>query len=106
MDVKNEAVQHAVFGTGKITKKDGNIITVAFQKPYGEKKFLFPDAFAKHLTLCKASLTPEIEKELRSRRMQIAAEHERIERAGKIARFRADTVAAKANKKTRAKTKK
>jgi len=106
MDVKNEAVRHAVFGAGKITRQNGNIITVAFPKPYGEKKFLFPDAFATHLTPCKASLKPEIEKELRARRIEIAAEHERIERAGKIARFRADAAAAKANKKTREKAKK
>jgi hypothetical protein len=105
MDVLHVTVKHAKFGEGQVTQQENSTLTVAFPKPYGEKKFLYPNAFAKHLSLCDTSLRPEMEKELRSHRMKIAESQERMERAERMARFRADST-AKAKKKPRAKAKK
>jgi len=105
MNVLNATVNHTVFGTGKITQQDGNILSVTFPKPYGKKKFLYPNAFVKHLTLCDASLLPAMEKELLAHRMQIVEEQDRQDRAERIARFRAEST-AKAKKKPCAKAKK
>ncbi len=105
MNVLNLTVKHAIFGTGRITQQDETVLTVTFPKPYGEKKFVYPNAFSKYLTLCDASLRPEMKQELLSYRKQVAEERDRAERARKLARLRADS-AANAKKKPRAKTKK
>ncbi len=105
MNVLNATVKHAIFGTGKIMQQEENILTVAFPKPYGKKKFLYPNAFAKHLKLCDAALRSEMEQELIVHRRQVAEEKERMDRAERIARLRADST-AKAKKKPRTKSKK
>ena len=43
MELRSQAVKHAVFGKGIITEVSGNTITVCFAQ--GEKKFPCPDAF-------------------------------------------------------------
>ena len=105
MDVLNATVTHNIFGTGKITQQEESVLTIVFSKPYGKKRFLYPNAFAKHLTFCDTELRPEMEQELLSHRMQIAEEQDRVDRAERIARFRADST-AKAKKKPRPRTKK
>ena len=49
MQLMGQAVQHTAFGKGVVTEQKGNIITVQFSQ--GEKRFLYPDAFQKFLTL-------------------------------------------------------
>lgn len=105
MNVLDKIVEHAIFGTGKITQQEESTLTVIFPEPYGKKKFLYPNVFAKHLTFCDAALLPKIEEELLSHRIQIAEEQDRVDRAERIARFRADS-SAKVKKKPRAKAKK
>lgn len=49
MQLIGQAISHKAFGKGIVTGCDKNIITVCF--PAGDKRFLYPDAFTKHLTL-------------------------------------------------------
>lgn len=49
MQLVGQAVAHKVFGQGIITDCSGNIVTVSF--PQGDKKFIYPDAFANFLML-------------------------------------------------------
>ncbi len=49
MQLTGQAVQHAAFGRGVVTDQRDNIITVSFSQ--GEKRFVYPDAFKKFLTL-------------------------------------------------------
>jgi len=105
MNLLHVFVEHSVFGKGEITQYTSEMITVDFSKPHGQKRFLYPSAFSKHLTLCDAALIPELETELKSYNMGIAAAQDRVDRAERIARFRADST-AKAKKPPRARTKK
>ena len=89
MNVLNITVKHEVFGIGRITEQEEDIITITFPKPYGKRKFLYPNAFLQHLTLCDASLTPEMEQELQLHHIQIKVEQNRVDHADRMARYRA-----------------
>ncbi|WP_242862876.1 hypothetical protein [Clostridium sp. C105KSO13] len=58
MQVVGKKVEHKVFGQGTITNHSGNIVTISFPKE--EKKFIYPDAFAKFLTFKNKSAQNEI----------------------------------------------
>src|SRR5690625_664244 len=45
----NEEITHKVFGEGNIVDQDASIITIDFNT--GIKKFVYPDAFGKFITL-------------------------------------------------------
>ena len=49
MQLLGQPVRHNAFGTGVITGLSGNIITIDFAQ--GEKRFQYPDAFSRFLTL-------------------------------------------------------
>lgn len=51
MQLIGQAIRHETFGKGIVTERNRNILTVCFSD--GDKQFLYPDAFAKHLTLKK-----------------------------------------------------
>jgi len=53
-----QTVKHISFGKGIISNLSGNIVTVKFS--VGEKKFLFPEAFSKFLTLKDTNRQAEI----------------------------------------------
>lgn len=50
MDLVNKQVEHRVFGQGRVVKCSDSYVKINF--PSGNKKFVFPDAFEKYLTLC------------------------------------------------------
>ena len=49
MDLVNKKVTHKIFGKGRIIKYDDSYVDIDF--PAGNKKFVFPDAFGKYLTV-------------------------------------------------------
>lgn len=49
IDLINKQVLHDVFGKGNVVKHNDSYIRICFKS--GEKKFVFPDAFDKYLTL-------------------------------------------------------
>ena len=86
MQLLGQPVRHNAFGTGVITGRSGNIITIDFAQ--GEKRFQYPDAFSRFLTLKDAGKQNEIragyERRLRAERAERQKELERQERLGKI----------------------
>ena len=54
MNLINEAVTHKVFGEGSIVEHEESIITIEFNKDI--KKFVYPDAFGKFITLNDRSI--------------------------------------------------
>ena len=49
MNLINEEITHKVFGEGNIVDHDESVITIDFNKD--TKKFVYPDAFGKFITL-------------------------------------------------------
>ena len=58
----NVKVMHKTFGEGTVTEHIGNYITVKFSS--AEKKFVYPDAFERFLSLADGGITSEIEADL------------------------------------------
>ena len=77
MQLLGQPVRHNAFGTGVITGLSGNIITIDFAQ--GEKRFQYPDAFSRFLTLKDAGKQNEIragyERRLRAERAERQKEH-------------------------------
>ena len=102
MDLLHAIILHQVFGRGEIVEQDGEMISVTFAKPYGKKKFLFPEAFQQHLSLEDGALQSEVDKMLEKSNLLLIKEQARAERSERIARYRASSVEkSKANKKTK-----
>lgn len=60
MNLINEEVTHKVFGEGNIVDHDESIITIDFNE--GIKKFVYPDAFEKFITLNDESIANSLKK--------------------------------------------
>ncbi len=58
MDLANKQVMHQKFGKGNVVKCSDAYIKIDF--PSGEKKFVFPDAFEKYLTLTNEEAAEKI----------------------------------------------
>lgn len=75
MKFKNEEVEHKIFGTGKIIKTSDSYVEIEF--PVGIKKFLFPDAFAKHLTLLNKEKESIIDEMVEEKEKELQEEEEK-----------------------------
>lgn len=62
MIFENVKVVHKTFGEGTVTEHIGNYITVKFAT--AEKKFVYPDAFDRFLSLENGGINAEIEADL------------------------------------------
>lgn len=62
MKLEGKSIQHISFGAGVITELKENMITVSF--PQGDKKFLYPDAFERFLSLKDENAQTRIEQKL------------------------------------------
>jgi|SRR5690606_28772886 len=72
MNLVNKEVTHKHFGEGSIVKHNDSIIEINFATE--NKKFVFPDAFVKHLTLHDKNAAHSLEKVIEKRE----SERERI----------------------------
>ena len=85
MQLIGQAIRHETFGKGIVTGWDRNILPVCF--PGGDKRFLYPDAFARrHLTLRNQEMQAEIQelllaKEAEKQEAQQAMQEEQERRA-------------------------
>lgn len=82
MQLIGQAVRHQMFGKGVVTAREEGTLTVCFAG--GEKKFLYPDAFEKHLVLKNQALQDKVagilharEEEERTRQRKWQEEQER-----------------------------
>ena len=105
MDIMHATVRHQTFGQGEIVQVNDDVVSVSFQNHPERKKFPFPGAFDTHLTLENEALHAEMAELLRQNNLLVAAEQQRVERADRIAQFRADSI-EKANVSAKAKKKK
>lgn len=55
MELTGIAVSHGKFGPGEILGEHEGKITVQFASPYGQKDFVYPDAFERFLIARDAS---------------------------------------------------
>lgn len=65
MQLIGQAIRHETFGKGIVTNLGNNTLTICFVQ--GEKKFIYPDAFSKHLTLKNSTMQREIQGILKKR---------------------------------------
>ncbi|MDD4715132.1 MAG: hypothetical protein PHT34_01075 [Oscillospiraceae bacterium] len=86
MQLVGQVVKHKAFGQGIITNCSGNMVTVSFSQ--GDKKFLYPDAFANFLTLKDTSAQNELNdlwgKRIQAEAVQRQVFQEKQERRHKI----------------------
>lgn len=68
MKLEGKAISHIKFGEGTIKESRDNYITILFSQ--GEKKFLYPNAFHKYLTLKDKRIQMKIDKELQLQMLQ------------------------------------
>ncbi len=64
---EGQKVKHIKYGMGTITEINNNMLTIAFEGVDGCKKFRYPDAFEKFLSIDDAQLKATIEKDLQER---------------------------------------
>lgn len=96
MNLISEEITHKVFGEGNVVAQDGSIITIDFNND--TKKFVYPDAFGKFITLTdkKAAKTLQkiisereikeqaLEKKREEKRAQQALERQRMEKLNNL----------------------
>lgn len=68
MLITKQTVLHKIFGRGSAECIDGAYLSVRF--PCGEKRFVFPDAFAQFLRFEDAQAQAEVEEMIESQRLQ------------------------------------
>ena len=71
MDIKDQKVTHKTFGTGIVTMQTDSLVTISFDA--GEKKFQYPTAFNRFLTLCDPSAQESVVGEIKSAEQEKAA---------------------------------
>lgn len=95
MELKKASVEHIRWGDGQIVRQVDNVITVRFAG-VGEKRFLYPDAFDRHLVLCdparRQAISLDVAQWKAGEAAREAAERARLEEA---ARLRAQEKAAR-----------
>lgn len=77
MNLINTTVEHILYGSGFITDVSEHVIWVRFQKPYGVKAFLFPEAFEKYLKAMDSEAEQGISEALRIKKEQAESEKQR-----------------------------
>ncbi|WP_303863126.1 hypothetical protein [Alkalibaculum bacchi] len=81
MDIINELVKHDNFGEGSIIKYNDNVVEIKFET--GNKKFIFPDAFASYLTILDQNIASDIKKlieenEIERKKIELEIEHKKM----------------------------
>lgn len=80
MNLLGTVIKHASFGEGTILDHSGNYLVVAFAD--GNKQFLYPSAFAKHITAVDPAIAASIQDDVAAYEVSQAAiaEKERLQR--------------------------
>ncbi len=76
MQLIGQAIRHETFGKGIVTGCNQNILTVCF--PEGDKRFLYPDAFARHHLILR---NQEMQDQIQTLLLTKAAEKRNIQQA-------------------------
>lgn len=76
MKLNNEQVQHKSFGIGKVVQFNDSYIEIEFSS--GKKRFVFPDAFARHLTFTDKKIGNVVEEMVEKREKEREEEEEKL----------------------------
>lgn len=76
MNLDNKKVKHKSFGIGTIVSSNDSYIEVEF--PTGKKKFVFPDAFAKFLSLVDEELGDKVDEMVEEKEKELLEEEEKL----------------------------
>ena len=79
MELMDQNVRHARFGVGTIVEMQPRRITVVFAQPYGQKRFVYPDAFETYLSVDDQALRSAIDLDIGARHAQIEAEKKALQ---------------------------
>lgn len=89
MDLYGQTIQHKKFGRGVVTAFNDNTVTVRFKE--GEKRFLYPDAFRRHLSFecakMQQTVATRIEKEDAEIQRRLQRESEEQQRLWRLQNF-------------------
>ena len=77
MNLLHEHVHHSQFGDGTVTNQTENVVEVEFGGEYGSRKFIYPSAFEKFLTLDDPKSHGEMDNELQKAEAARQAEKQR-----------------------------
>lgn len=86
MNLINEKVTHKRFGTGIVVKQNDSRIEIHFASE--NKKFIFPDAFEKHLVLHNQNVANSLEKILQKKELERLEEERKKEEERRLQRKR------------------
>ena len=75
MDLTDQQVEHKVFGEGNVVEHKDSYVVVDF--PSGNKKFVFPDAFDKFLTLTDQKTANLVGKLVKERKQEVKEKERR-----------------------------
>ncbi|WP_077620665.1 malate synthase [Bacillus sinesaloumensis] len=84
MNLINKKVTHKRFGMGSVVDHNDSSIEIHFESE--NKKFVFPDVFAKHLKLHDKNIANSLEKLIREKQAELKQEEEKKEEAIKLQR--------------------
>lgn len=77
MQLIGQAIRHERFGKGVVTGCEADVLTVCFQG--GDRKFIYPDAFARHLTLRDSAMQNKVLSLLNAREEKREAERQAVQ---------------------------
>lgn len=79
MNILNEQIKHNVYGDGEVISQEDDILSVRFSDKYGVKKFVYPDAFEKFLTLSNPEIRMLVLREFQAKREKMEADAVRLQ---------------------------
>ena len=75
MDLVNKEVQHGTFGKGNVITYNESYININFES--GEKRFIFPDVFRKHITFTDQKANDLVNKKIEKKEEKLKKEEEK-----------------------------
>lgn len=84
MNLINKEVSHKRFGKGSVVRHNDSVIEIHFETE--NKKFVFPDAFGKHLKLQDESAANSLDKVLQKKKIEREKEEQEKEEEKKLQR--------------------
>jgi hypothetical protein len=79
MNLCGEFITHKAFGRGQIVDLENHCVTVIFQDTNEKKRFIYPEAFGKYLTLENKTLVRQVQEYQNEIAQRIATAQAEIE---------------------------
>ncbi len=86
MDLTNELVEHPFFGTGRVIVQDNQRINIQFSGETAIKRFIYPDAFERFLSMNNPAAAQTVLADLTAKKERIEEQQRKEEEAEQEAR--------------------